>query len=61
MWGALAKIILTILGVFGLRADAARDARNADYIKTREKIDEADIVGDDPDAARRWLRERGER
>ena len=29
------------------------------YRKTREKMDEV-VVGDDPDAARRWLRERGQ-
>ena len=65
MIGALVNIITRILGpvlaIFWARADAAKDARQADYINTRSKIDEADIVGDDPDASRRWLRERGER
>lgn len=28
------------------------------YIDTRKRIDEADIVGDDPAVARDWLRER---
>lgn len=32
-----------------------------DYIKTRKRMDEAEIVGDDPDDARRWLHERSKR
>jgi len=33
-----------------------------DYVETRKRIDEVDDVhGDDPDAARRWLHERGQR
>ncbi len=31
------------------------------YAETRKRADEANIVGDDPDMARRWLRERGQR
>jgi hypothetical protein len=46
------------------RADRAKrraDAAEAN-VKTRERMDDADrIVGDDPDAARRWLHERGKR
>ena len=30
------------------------------YAETRKRIDEVDL-GDDPDAARRWLHERGKR
>jgi hypothetical protein len=30
------------------------------YAETRKRMDEADL-GDDPDAARRWLHERGKR
>jgi hypothetical protein len=46
------------------RKDAEKQSdfdRAKDYIKTRKRIDEADIVGDDPDAARRWLHERSKR
>jgi len=32
-----------------------------DYKATRERMDDADDLGNDPDAATRWLRERGKR
>ena len=35
--------------------------RDAAYRKTRERMDDADDLGDDPGAAARWLRERGKR
>lgn len=35
--------------------------RADEYAETRRKADEADIIGDDPDLSRRWLRERGKR
>jgi hypothetical protein len=39
--------------------DAEHRAGNAEaYVATRKEIDHAEIVGDDPAAARRWLRER---
>ena len=40
--------------------DAAKLEEQDDYIETRKRMDETD-VGDDPDMARRWLHERGER
>lgn len=50
-----------------LRADAKKDARKDTalaaaerYAKTRKEMDDADVVGSDPDAARRWLHERGQ-
>jgi hypothetical protein len=55
--------LMAFLAVWGL---AKRDARRETvlqaaerYAKTRRKIDDADTVGNDPDAARRWLHERG--
>lgn len=39
------------------RSEANSDALK-ENINTRKRMDEADIVGDDPDAARRWLHER---
>lgn len=66
--GALWRPILGLLALLGLyakgradsnRREAAKDA--ADYIETRERMDNVEThVGDDPDAGRRWLRERGE-
>jgi len=59
---ALASL-MAFLAVWGL---AKRDARRETalqaaerYAKTRRKIDDADTFGNDPDAARRWLHERG--
>ena len=55
--------LMAFLAVWGL---AKRDARRETalqaaerYAKTRRKIDDADTFGNDPDAARRWLHERG--
>ena len=41
------------------RTDAKMEAQD-DYITTRKRMDEV-YVGDDPDMARRWLHERGQR
>lgn len=65
-WKPIAAILAALLGALGLyakgRADAKakRDLRDLKTeIETRRRIDEADTVGNDPDAARSWLRERG--
>lgn len=72
MWlipGPIKRALSWLLGAigFGLLAHSlgkregrqrADTAALKDYQKTRKRIDEADIVGDDPDAARRWLHER---
>ena len=42
-------------------ASVVRTERAEEYTDTRKRMDEADIVGDDPDAARRWLSERAKR
>ena len=43
------------------RGQKAKLDKANEYTDTRKRIDEADIVGDDPDAARRWLSERAKR
>ena len=65
LWPYLAGLLGVIAGALGLYAKGQSDAKAKqetrdlrENIKTREKIDEADIVGDDPSAAARWLRER---
>ena len=65
LWPYIAGLLGVIAGAAGLyakgRSDAKAKAETRDmreHIATREKIDEADIVGDDPSAAARWLRER---
>ena len=71
IWATIARAIwkpvaalLAVLGIYlAGRNDARQKAKSAalqDYAETRKKADEADIVGDDPDLARRWLKERGE-
>ena len=65
--GRAVSALLAVAGAaFGLylkgRSDARAkaDAEKAkDYVDTRKRIDEADVPGNDPDAARRWLHERG--
>lgn len=67
--GLVLLAVASALGYAELRAaQARRDAEGeaelnkaTDYIKTRKRMDDADIVGDDPDAARRWLHERSKR
>lgn len=61
---AAGAAVLAVLGIFLAgkregRQRAAEKAAEADA-KTRERIDEVH-VGDDPHAAARWLRERGQR
>lgn len=56
--------VVALLGMWGLakrdsRQKAALEAAEA-YRKTRERIDHVESPSD-PDLARRWLRERGER
>ena len=65
-WKPIAAILAALVGALGLyakgRADAKAKAETKDLkaeIETRKRIDEADTVGNDPDAARRWLHERG--
>lgn len=65
LWLAGAGVfIAALLSIWFGGKKAGRDAANAEelneYIETRKRMDEAD-VGDDPDIARRWLHERGER
>jgi hypothetical protein len=62
---ALWKPVAAILALLGIYAAGKRHARQRaksdglqDYIETRKKADEADIV-DSPDLARSWLHERG--
>lgn len=61
-----------LLGLWGYGAAKKREGRQKakseaaakqakDYAETRKRIDDADIIGDDPDLARRWLRERSKR
>ena len=64
-WPYIAGLLGIIAGALGLyakgRSDAKAKAETRDmreHIATREKIDEADIVGDDPSAAARWLQSR---
>ena len=55
--------LLAFLAVWGLAKRQARQetalAAAERYAKTRRKINDADTLGNDPDAARRWLHERG--
>jgi len=64
-WPYIVAFLGVIAGAFGLYTKGrstekakqeSRDLRG--HIETRERMDEADIVGDDPDAARLWLSER---
>ena len=72
IWAAIAKAawkpVAALLAVLGIYLAGRKDARQTaksdalqDYAETRKKADEADIVGDDPDLARRWLHERSKR
>ena len=65
---ALGTAVAFLLAVvtFGLwnRRQERKQAKakdNAEYIETRKEMDDAEIHGDDPDAARRWLSERKRR
>ena len=61
IWKPVA-LLLTLLGIYAKgRADSTAQAKAADaaaYVDTRRRMDDADILGDDPAAARRWLHER---
>lgn len=62
LWLAAAgAAVLAMVGVYLQgRKDAASRARTDElegYKETREAIDDAEIHGDDPAAARRWLSE----
>lgn len=58
--GAVIMAVVAAL-FFGRRQGQKSEQAKIDkaYRETREKMDEV-VVGDDPDAARRWLRERGQ-
>lgn len=68
---ALIAVAVGVLAYFGIRFrvmqaqrdDALDRAHDAEaYVETRREVDHAiDDMGDDPAAARRWLRERAER
>lgn len=63
MWLAAAGALALALAStwFGGRKSAKAAAKTEElneYVETRKRMDEVD-PGDDPDAARRWLRERG--
>lgn len=64
---SLAALVGVALAVFGARQQQAGQRKAQEkrqkeetqaYIDTRKRIDETDIVGDDPAVARDWLRER---
>jgi hypothetical protein len=64
---AVTKAVAWLFGAWLLRLDAKRDANTKTalqaaeaYAKTRKDMDDADTLGNDPDAARRWLHERGQ-
>lgn len=64
-WALLAGgVLLALIGVYAVgRRDAGAAAKVDDlkaYRKTRERIDEADTLGDDPAVLRDFLRTRGQ-
>jgi dienelactone hydrolase len=65
LWLAAAGAFLVALGAAYWRgksagADAAERERLDDYVETRRRMDEVGRMSD-ADAAREWLRERGQR
>ena len=65
LWAAAAAVFVTALlaSWLGGRKSAQNDAKVEEldsYVRTRKNMDDV-VVGDDPDLARRWLRERGKR
>ncbi|MEN9763514.1 MAG: hypothetical protein RI906_3340 [Pseudomonadota bacterium] len=63
LWlGGAAALMLAFIVVWAAgRREGHQEARSKalrSYVDTRKRIDEADDLGDDPDIARRWLRER---
>jgi hypothetical protein len=66
-WPYLAGLLALIGAALGLYAKGKGDAKAKTalqaaeaYAKTRKEMDDADTLGNDPDAARRWLHERGQ-
>jgi len=65
LWLAgIGAVVIALLSIWFGGKKAGKNAAKAEelneYIETRKRMDETD-VGDDPDMARRWLHERGER
>ncbi len=65
LWPYLITAMAALAGGVGLylkggsNAKAKAETRDLrEHIETRERIDDADIVGDDPSAAARWLQSR---
>lgn len=58
---ALAALAGAVLFGWRKRGQAEAGKVLKGYKDTRERMDEADDFGNDPDAARRWLSERGKR
>ena len=66
LWAAGLGLVIAALAAswFGGRKSAQADAKVKElkgYVETRQRMDEADIVGDDPAAARVFLEQRGKR
>lgn len=60
VWAAGALVVVFgawMAGKRGGRQKAKTEVLRGN-VETREKMDDADIVGDDPDMARKWLSER---
>lgn len=62
VWGGvLVTLILSALGIYRAGGKASQNKADRDnleaYKDTRKEMDDAEI-GNDPDAARRWLSER---
>lgn len=58
-----AAVVAVVLAYFrGKKAagDEYDEVQNEAYRETREAIDDAEIHGNDPDAARRWLQHRAD-
>jgi len=62
IWAAGAASLLFAVWMAGKRDQRQADARTeADaYIKTRQEIDNVETYIRDPDAARKWLHDRGQ-
>lgn len=56
----LAAVGAVITGLLLAFWRGKNEAKDEGYAKTRKRMDKTE-VGTDPDAARRWLHERGER
>jgi hypothetical protein len=68
LFGAVSKLLFSVAMLaaswFGGRKSAQADAKVKElkgYVETLQRMDEADIVGDDPAAARVFLEQRGKR